>query len=586
MRLLRRRCVARPVLYYTGIALLLCAGILYSFTAFNKGFQYWTTGVWSQHRSETIINQTKNLVTRSSDVLIPNSFPKPRLYFETDASYKERLELESNIQYSAMLKKLDKPYFDKREGYNESYVDSLPLLRNIPDYRPPGCENITYPTSNTTVSVILNYHNEVLSLLLRSIYTILAAIPPHNLCEVILVDDASNFTSYPDLERVEPLVSQFTVTVRYFRFETNKGLIYSRVFAAKKARGDTLLVLDSHVEMRKGFLEPLLQSSDRNYRAIVAPVFDFIETFKMIHWNYDGHGLGYDAYLNWVWVVNGTTGTEPWQMPGILGGAYLMTKRRMEELDYFGKGLVGWGGENIDISLKNIMCGGEIWGVPCSRCLHFAASRKPQFHGDRVRASETNNDVTVAKSYLNDHQFEEFLKGRPGYTEKLADKRAVAENQKLLQDLKCDRDWEWVRDHLMDPFIESFSSKSNIAVGLMFGEKCIKVVGEDVFKLHSCDSSQPFVNQLRLSIRFELRWGKQKCFDIGWTPPRLSSCHRQEGHQKFHYSILTKQLSNKAQDSCLTINPENATLAFKKCAQNSPDQKLYFKTIYLSNLIP
>ena len=51
MRLLRRRCVARPVLYYTVIALLLCAGILYSFTAFDKG-------VWSQNRRETIINQT------------------------------------------------------------------------------------------------------------------------------------------------------------------------------------------------------------------------------------------------------------------------------------------------------------------------------------------------------------------------------------------------------------------------------------------------------------------------------------------------------------------------------------------------
>ena len=116
MRLPRRIGVARPVLYHTVIALLLCAGILYSFTAFDKGLMYWTTGIWSQNRSETFINQTKNLVTQGSEVLSPNPSPKPRLYFETDASNRERLELESNIQYSAMLKKLDKPYFDKRRG--------------------------------------------------------------------------------------------------------------------------------------------------------------------------------------------------------------------------------------------------------------------------------------------------------------------------------------------------------------------------------------------------------------------------------------------------------------------------------------
>ena len=35
-----------------------------------------------------------------------------------------------------------------------------------------------------------------------------------------------------------------------------------------------------------------------------------------------------------------------------MGGAYLATKRWMEEMDYFGKGMQGWGGENIEISIK------------------------------------------------------------------------------------------------------------------------------------------------------------------------------------------------------------------------------------------
>ena len=514
----------------------------------------------------------------------PKNSLNKRQYFESEDAYRQRIELESNIRYSAMFKKLDRSYFDGREGYNESYVDSLPLLRQIPDYRPAGCDNITYPGSSSTVSVVINFHNEVLSLLLRSIYTVLAAIPPENLREVILVDDASNFSSYPDLKRVEPLVSQFTVSVRYFRFERNRGLIYCRLFAVKKARGDAVLVLDSHVEMRQGFLEPLLDITDRNYKAIVAPVFDFIETFKMIHWNYDGHGLGYDQYLNWIWIVNSTCYASPWRSPGILGGAFLMTKRRLEELDYFGKGLVGWGGENVEISLKNLMCGGEIWGVPCSRCLHFAASRKPEFHGNRVRASETNNIVTVAKSFFDVQQFTEFLKGRPGFSAEQANEWAVGENKKLLRDLKCDRDYEWVRENLMDPIIEGFSSKTHIGVELMFGEKCVIVDGE-VFKLVPCQTNQPFIKQIRFTKRFELRWGSQKCFDFGWNPPKLGFCHRQGGNQKFHYSLLTKQLSNTSLGVCLTVDLSTQTLAFKKCDANSSEQKLVFRTIFHSDLI-
>ena len=58
------------------------------------------------------------------------------------------------------------------------------------------CANRTYKKSTTRVSVIINYHNELLSLILRSIYTVLLSIPEENLEELILIDDASNLTSH------------------------------------------------------------------------------------------------------------------------------------------------------------------------------------------------------------------------------------------------------------------------------------------------------------------------------------------------------------------------------------------------------
>ena len=54
----------------------------------------------------------------------------------------------------------------------------------------------TFPKFKQKVSVVMNYHNELLSLLLRSIYSVINSIPAENFHELILIDDASNFTIY------------------------------------------------------------------------------------------------------------------------------------------------------------------------------------------------------------------------------------------------------------------------------------------------------------------------------------------------------------------------------------------------------
>ena len=121
-----------------------------------------------------------------------------QLYFETDESFKMRLKLQDKIKFGAHIKRAAGKVFNTREGYNESFLDSLPIIRdNIPDFLPERCQNdTTVYNSRTKVSVIMNYHNELLSLLLRSVYSVIAAIPPHNFQELILIDDGSNLTSH------------------------------------------------------------------------------------------------------------------------------------------------------------------------------------------------------------------------------------------------------------------------------------------------------------------------------------------------------------------------------------------------------
>ncbi|KAG8541037.1 hypothetical protein GDO81_029835, partial [Engystomops pustulosus] len=77
-------------------------------------------------------------------------------------------------------------------GYNAYLSDRLPLDRPLPDLRPAGCKNLTYPEHLPQVSIAFIFVNEALSVILRSIHSAIDRTPPELLKEIILVDDNSS----------------------------------------------------------------------------------------------------------------------------------------------------------------------------------------------------------------------------------------------------------------------------------------------------------------------------------------------------------------------------------------------------------
>lgn len=78
-------------------------------------------------------------------------------------------------------------------GYNAFLSNQLPLDRKLPDTRDHRCLTKKYPKDLPTISVVLIYINEALSVIKRAIRSIITNTPKHLLKEIILVDDHSTY---------------------------------------------------------------------------------------------------------------------------------------------------------------------------------------------------------------------------------------------------------------------------------------------------------------------------------------------------------------------------------------------------------
>lgn len=76
-------------------------------------------------------------------------------------------------------------------GFNGALSDKIPLNRSLPDIRHPGCQHKRYIESLPSISVVVPFHNEHWSTLLRTAFSVLYRSPKHLIKEVFLVDDAS-----------------------------------------------------------------------------------------------------------------------------------------------------------------------------------------------------------------------------------------------------------------------------------------------------------------------------------------------------------------------------------------------------------
>lgn len=121
----------------------------------------------------------------------------------------------------------------KEHNYNLLASDMISLQRSLPDARSDECKRLFYPRKLPSTSVIIIFHNEGWTTLLRTVWSIVNQSPKELIKEIILVDD---FSTWSFLKRpLEDYVQLIPVKVTVIRTTSREGLIRARLIGAKNA---------------------------------------------------------------------------------------------------------------------------------------------------------------------------------------------------------------------------------------------------------------------------------------------------------------------------------------------------------------
>lgn len=475
-------------------------------------------------------------------------------------------------------------------GFNTVASDRASLNRTIPDVRMEECKYWHYPEDLPTASVVIAFHNEGWSPLLRTVHSVLLRSPAYLLKEVILVDDASEKEHLK--EKLEKYIEQFKGKIRLVRNSEREGLIRTRTNGAIAAQGDVVIFLDAHCEVNRNWLPPLLAPIRRNRRVMTVPVIDGIDMntweYRRVYGSADKHFRG---IFEWGLLYKETElpererkqrqhNSEPFRSPTHAGGLFAIDKNWFQELGYYDSGLQIWGGEQYELSFKIWQCGGGILFVPCSHVGHVYRNHMPYNFGKLTgKPVISTNLIRVIKTWMDDYDKYYFIREPQAKYRQPGD---ISEQLALRKRLNC-KSFEWFMNNVaydvfndfpLPPENDVWGEAKNPASG-----KCIDTMGQGSSGTIGATPCHGFGgNQMvKLNKHGQLTQGEW-CLTptSGWGGRlRTGYCQKGKVDGPFKYDRETYQIRDIRTSSCLTAeqDPASKVLALRKCDPDNALQK-------------
>ncbi|XP_076758964.1 polypeptide N-acetylgalactosaminyltransferase 9 isoform X1 [Xylocopa sonorina] len=476
-------------------------------------------------------------------------------------------------------------------AFNQYVSDLISVHRTLPDPRDPWCkEPGRYRKDLPPTAVIICFHNEAWSVLLRTVHSVLDRSPEHLIQEIILVDD---FSDMPHLQRqLEDYMMNYP-KVQIIRAQKREGLIRARLLGAAAAKAPVLTYLDSHCECTEGWLEPLLDRIARDPTTVVCPVIDVIDdTTLEYHWRDSGGvnvgGFDWNLQFNWHAVPEREkkrhkNPAEPVWSPTMAGGLFSIDRAFFERLGTYDSGFDIWGGENLELSFKTWMCGGTLEIVPCSHVGHIFRKRSPYKWRSGVNVLKRNS-IRLSEVWLD--EYAKYYYQRIGHDK--GNYGDVSERKALRKKLGC-KSFKWYLDNV---YPELFIPGEAVASGEVRnlgegGNTCLDSPARKA-DLHKPAGLYPCHRQggnqyWMLSKTGEIR-RDESCLDYSGTDVILYPCHGSKGNQQWIYNPQTKQIRHGSSDKCLAITESKQRLIMEECSATAARQRWSFENYDPSKL--